>query len=117
MAELDITFDVRMFVNPETREVDEMYAYHSFGISRRENGTWAAYTREDSNLDELTDHIEYDLNWDTDYLANEDAGDDFDEHAAVLAFDAGTLDEAGVKEYGTLVYDPASNEDDAVFED
>jgi len=118
MAELDVTFDVHMFINPETREVDEMYAYHSFGISRRENGTWEAYTREDSNLADLANHIEYAIDWETDYLANEDAADDdYDEHAAVLAFDADTLDEEGVKQYGTLVYDPTSDEDEVNFDD
>ena len=118
MAELDVTFDVHMFLNPETGEVDEMYAYHPFGISRRENGTWESYTREDSNLDELTNHIEYVIDWDTDFTANEDAPEGgTDEHAAVLEFDADTLNEEGLKKYGTLFYDPTSNEDDVIFED
>ena len=108
MAELAVMFDVHMFINPETREVDEMYAYHSFGISRRENGTWEAYTREASNLNQLNNHIEYTIDWDTDFISNEDAGDDYTEHAAVLAFDADTLDEAGVKKYGILFRDPSA---------
>ncbi|MFM1783849.1 MAG: hypothetical protein RLZZ579_126 [Actinomycetota bacterium] len=112
MADLAVMFDVHMFINPETREVDEMYAYHSFGISRRENGTWEAYTREGSNLNQLNNHIEYTIDWDTDFTANEDAPEGGAlEHAAVLSFDAGTLDEEAVMKYGVLYRDPTAPSD------
>jgi hypothetical protein len=116
MAGSNIPVDVYMYVNPETRVVDEMYCIHPWGLSRREEGDWAPITRDESNLDDLEDHYVYDLDWSTDYAAiDDDSVDDDEEHAAVTAFDNATLDEEGAKKYGILIIDPTVDFDEVDF--
>jgi hypothetical protein len=112
MAGTNIPIDVFMYVNPQTRNVDELYCVHPFGISRREDGEWEPISREDSNLDDMEGHTVYELDWSTDYVAVEDATEEDEdrEHAAIMAFDTDTLDEDAAKKYGILSVDPSSDD-------
>lgn len=118
MAGSNIPIDVFMYVNPETRVVDELYCVSPWGLTRREDGEWVPITRDESNIDEMDTYLVYELDWSTDYLAIEDAADDDDDdHAAIVDFDMDRLDEEGAKKYGILSIDPNSQDDDLVLED
>lgn len=115
MANSAFPFDIFTYVNPETREVDEMYAFSPLGIFRREDGEWNPVTREESNLGELAGHIAYDVDWSIDpEPMDEYPEDDLTEHQLVELFDNEEITEDLVKQYSVLYSDPTSTEDDDI---
>ena len=101
---------VFMYVNPTTNDAEKMVCFTPFGMTERVGRDWEPTSRDESGIDELSDHRIYLLNWDTDFLAM-DEEDDGREHRAVELFDDGSLTEADCQEYGKLHRDPAANAD------
>ena len=102
---------VFMYVDPTTGKADKMTCFTPFGMTERINADWQPSSREESGVDELSDHKIYALDWDTDFLPM-DAEDDGREHMAVELFDKGELDEAACQKYGQLYVDPAAADED-----
>jgi hypothetical protein len=98
---------VFMYVNPTTNNAEKMVCFTPFGMTERVGGDWEPTTRDESGVDDLSDHRIYILDWDTDFLPM-DAEDDGKEHAAVDLFDQVSLTEADCQQYGKLHLDPAN---------
>jgi hypothetical protein len=104
-----LPLDVYFYVNPETRAIDGVFAYHPFGISIRANGDWEFVRRSETQLDEfLATREAYILDWDTDYTPLSETDDDaeLEEHKAISLYDSGELTIDNLTDYAKLVYDP-----------
>jgi hypothetical protein len=105
----NLPIEVYFYVDPSTKNIDGVFAYHPFGISIRSGQDWMFVRRADTKLDEfLQTHEAYVLDWDTDYTALGDTDDNepLEEHVAVQMYDKGELNSQNLLEYAKLVYDP-----------
>jgi hypothetical protein len=99
-------FDVHAYVNPETREVEALYAYTFLGIFDRVDKDWLPVNRDETRLNEFADHMDYQIDWDKDPMDVADLdGDDPDswpQGAVIDAYDNGALTLDILKKYCTL---------------
>lgn len=104
-----LPIDVYFYVDPDTKNIDGVFAYHPLGISIRAEDDWQFVRRANTELDKfLATHEAYLLDWDTDYVALEDTNDDepLEEHKAIQMYDKGELNIDNLTDYAKLVYDP-----------
>lgn len=105
----DLPIEVYFYVDPDTKTIDGVFAYHPFGISIRSGQNWMFVRRADTRLDEfLKTHEAYVLVWDTDYEPLSESNDDepLEEHVAIQLYDKGELNFNNLTDYTKLVYDP-----------
>jgi hypothetical protein len=100
-------FDVHLYVNPETLEVEGMFAFTFFGMCIRDNSDWVPVRRNETRLDEFTAFKDYEIDWDVDHVSVKDLpeGQDLEEHPVVLAYDTNTLTWDMINKYCVLVSD------------
>jgi hypothetical protein len=99
-------FDVHLYINPETLEVEGMFAFTFFGMAVRDNGDWVPVRRDETRLDEFTRFKDYEIDWDVDHEAVKDFPDaEMEEHPVVLAYDNDSLTWDMIKKYCVLVSD------------
>lgn len=108
--------DVHLYINPETMEVEGVYAYSFMGIAVRDNSDWEPATREETRIDEFTRFINYKIDWSVDYepASSVPEGEDFPEHEIVEAYDNDTLTWEMVKKYCVLVHDETGRNPEAM---
>lgn len=110
MIEPSSAIEVLFFVSLETREVDEVYALHSFGLSRRANGIWHSIARDDSKLALSGQWVVYELDWDrTVPAAFGNATAAGGEHILLTLFDQGDLVEEVLLRFANVYFDPSSD--------
>lgn len=100
-------FDVHLYVNPQTLEVEGLFAFTFLGMAVRDGGDWVPVRRAETRLDEFTRFIDYEIDWDVDYKPLKDfpKGEMPPEHDIVLAYDNDTLTWEMIKKYCYLVSD------------
>lgn len=93
--------DVQVFVNPETSEVDGIFAFNFLGLCVRSEGDWEPVLRSESNIDEIASDDIYRLDWAVDDvpISEVNLDDDIEEHALLEAYDNGTITLDMVKKY------------------
>lgn len=104
-----LPLDVYFYVDPTSKNVSGVFAYHPLGISIRSNSTWQFVRRANTELDTfMATHEAYLLDWNSDYAPLSEAADDepLDEHVAIQKYDKGELTSDDLREYAKLVYDP-----------
>ena len=104
-----LPIEVYFYVDPNTRNIDGVFAYHPFGISIRSGEDWLFVRRSDTRLDDfIKSHETYVLSWDSDYTPLGDTNDDepLEEHVAITMYDKGELNYKNLTDYARLVYDP-----------
>ncbi len=100
-------FDVHLYINPQTLEVEGLFAFTFMGMAVRDGGDWVPARREETRLNEFTKFIDYEIDWDVDFKAVEDLaeGEELQEHEIVQAYDNNTLTWEMIKKYCVLVSD------------
>lgn len=100
-------FDVHLYVNPETLEVEGMFAFTFFGMAIRDNSDWVPVRRAETRLDEFTAFKDYEIDWDVEHENIKDIpdGQELEEHEVVKAYDTDTLTWEMIKKYCVLVSD------------
>tara|TARA_B110000503_G_scaffold142592_1_gene239899 strand:+ start:9662 stop:10003 length:342 start_codon:yes stop_codon:yes gene_type:complete len=104
-----LPIDVYFYVDPDTRAISGVFAYHPLGISIRSQNDWQFVRRANTELDTfLATHEAYVLDWDTDYVPLSETNDDepLEEHKAIRMYDSGELNIDNLTDYAKLVYDP-----------
>ena len=99
----DLMFDIYAYVDPETREVEAVWAYSLLGISEwdPEVGNWTTVPGDDERIIDTQDYVTYKVNWD-----NEEAFDKETNKSLVTSmFNEGTLTEEYLKKNTTFVKD------------
>jgi len=95
--------DVRFYVNPTSLEIEGCYAFNFLGICERIGEDWEPLHRHETRLDEFKQYLAYSIDWSIEDDPNSTAEDDLEPHAAVAAFDDGTIDMAIIEKYCRLV--------------
>lgn len=92
--------DVQVFVNPQTSEVDNIFALNFLGLCVRSEGDWEPVLRSETNIDEIASDDIYVIDWAIDDVTVGEADpEDEDEHPLLEAFDNGTITLDMVKKY------------------
>jgi len=98
--------DVQVFVNPETSEVDGIFAFNFLGLCVRSEGDWEPVLRSETNIDELSSDDIYVLDWSIDDIPISEADpDDDEEHPLLEAYDNDTITLDLVKKYCRPIQD------------
>lgn len=98
------------FVNPESNEVDSVFSFSPFGMVVRRDSNWFGVRKEDSGIDEKTEHKMYLLDWDKVALTD-DLDDPDSEPEPVIMYDNDELTLEVLEEYANLVYDGTQPEE------
>lgn len=110
LNELNSEIQVLFFVSIETNEVEDIYAFHSFGLSRRIKGLWSSITRDDSKLRFSSEYVIFELDWDRKMtLSHSFAEGSTDEHALIFLFDQGDLTQELLAKHANLHSDPSAD--------
>lgn len=99
----DLTFNIYAYVDPESREVDAVWAYSLLGISERnaETAQWETVAGDDERILDTQDFITYKVDWD-----NQDSFDKKTNKSLVVdLFDKGELTEEYLKDNAIFVKD------------
>jgi hypothetical protein len=92
--------DVQVFVNPQTSEVEGIFAFNFLGLCVRSEGDWEPVLRSESNIDEIASDDIYVLDWTVDdiTIGEADLEEDY-EHPLLEAYDNETVTLDMVKKY------------------
>jgi hypothetical protein len=100
MQDLPGLLDVYVYVNPETSEVDGIFAFNFLGLCVRSEGDWEPVLRSETNIDEIASDDIYRVDWMIDDIpASEATEDDDDEHPLFEAYDNDTITLELIKYY------------------
>jgi hypothetical protein len=92
--------DVQVYVNPQTSEIDGIFALNFLGLCVRSEGDWEPVLRSETNIDEISSDDIYRLDWAIDDVPiSEATPDDDGEHALLEAYDNDTITLDMVKKY------------------
>lgn len=99
----ELAFDIYAYVNPETREVEAVWAYSLLGISEwsLEDDGWVTVPGDDERIVDTQDYVTYKVDWDNDESFDKKTN----ESLVVDMFSKGTLNEDYLKENATYVKD------------
>jgi hypothetical protein len=96
--------DVHVYVNPQTSEIDGIFAFNFLGLCVRSEGDWEPVLRSETNIDEISADDIYLLDWSIDDVPVSEADpDDDSEHPLFEAFDNDTVTLELVKYYCRLI--------------
>lgn len=97
-------FDVQIFVDPTTKQVSGMFAFTFLGITVRHEGDWEPVLRSETNLDDISHHDIYSIDWTVDDIPNSEADLSVElEHDLVLAYDNETITLDMIKHFCTVI--------------
>jgi hypothetical protein len=92
--------DVQVYVNPQTSEIDGIFALNFLGLCVRSEGDWEPVLRSETNIDEIASDDIYRVDWMIDDIpASEATEDDDDEHPLFEAYDNDTINLELIKYY------------------
>ena len=97
--------DVHVYVNPQTSEIDGIFALNFLGLCVRSEGDWEPVLRSETNIDEISSDDIYRLDWSIDAvpISEVNLDDDIEEHALLEAFDNDTITLELVKYYCHII--------------
>ena len=108
MSEVEVfppsVIDVQVFVDPETQVVSGMFAFTFLGLTVRHEGDWEPVLRSETNIDEISHHDIYSIDWSVDAIPNSEVDLSVElEHELVEAYDNETITLEMIKHFCTVI--------------
>lgn len=99
----DLDLDIYAYVDPETREVEAVWAYSLLGISERNADTakWDTVATDDERIVDTQDYVTYKVDWDNQASFDKKT----DKSLVVSLYDSGELTEEYLKDNAIFVKD------------